>query len=285
MQEIKKNEDYLVNLRKNLEEKYQNQEIVNLKLKEIYAEGFSVKVEKLFTFLHYNYMAWQYPDLRYWKYVAPFLIDRTFRCQITNYQKDTGQFTIDARISTCAEKPFVVGRRYNSMILAVEDDGFIIDIGYAHQWRYGSKLLSISRNVLESLPFDYTTKQAGDTILLIYKGINMLNNFVFEGKQSFLTIIESHALYLDRIYDAEVINIQNGTVEFLINNIYSGFLSLESRYYPNNFDDLIDACNELKISDFILVETIGVSKQNNNLMVRWWSEDGAYKTINKEQIL
>ena len=87
MQEIKKNEDYLVGLRFNLETKYNNQETVNLKLKEIYAEGFSVKVEKLFTFLHYNYMAWQYPDLRYWKYVAPFLIDRTFRCQITNYQK------------------------------------------------------------------------------------------------------------------------------------------------------------------------------------------------------
>ena len=132
-----------------------------------------VKVKGLYSCLPIHRMAWQYPDLSYWRLIFPTLAGREFKCCVTEASYIEGdrpyRIVIDASAHPFLKAELIEGAEYTGIVLHKTEEEALVDMGSHFRWKYGSLRGYLPLADLSN-PETFQSCEPGEQVKIQYKG-------------------------------------------------------------------------------------------------------------------
>jgi len=172
------NEDksYLLDLYEGLETQFENQEVVNFKIKELKKSGFAIQVGGVYGFIMFRDMPWKYKLTRHWVSLSKWIINKVFkgRIETLSLSRD-GYIRISLIVEASAHEfnnvPLQVGEDYECLVLQKTDYGLFVDLGFNDHFESGSFVGLIHKSSLNYAE-DFEVLKDGDVYETTFFGYN-----------------------------------------------------------------------------------------------------------------
>ena len=225
-----------------------------------------VKVHGLFAQLPIQQMAWQYPDMEFWKIIFPTLQGIEFKCKVIEaFPKEDERFhiVVDATAHTFYSAELIENAEYTGIILQRTEDELLIDIGIQFKWKYGSLCGFLPLEELDS-PETFQSCNPGDRITIEYTGYND------RGLQFISVKPVDPEEYIGKI---TWVQIGKGTAPyFMVEGKYKGELPITKTYYPTKKKKVRRLREQWENGDIIQCEVLEY-KSHRGFILKWIDDE------------
>ncbi len=259
---------YIIRLIRELEKAFADDEPINMRIEKKLQDGFSVKVNGLYSKINYRDMPWNYSFPSQWQVVSTSLVGKVFSCKVVNIK--TVPFS--CRVVACRIKNSLpgikVGETYKSIIVSKTIFGVFVDAGIHFGWKYGSFFGLMHKNNMDS-PLDIDILKEGQTTETTYWGKNKEGKLVFgSNNDKFQWFKENFDDLLYNDIQVNVIEHDNKQLSFYAHGKFKCRLcapkksELGTELYKK-------AVKRLVGGDVITCKILRVNKHNQQLHVLW----------------
>lgn len=252
-------QEYLADVALKLKEKKQFNRNVHFTILETREYGFIVKVYSIKAYISYNYMPWSYQSSAIWQTVAPYLIGKQFEGKIFELDTDNKPFNIilNATDWNFPRPIYQISDCLEGIIVAKSKYGLFIDIGYHHDWKYGSQVgLYHNSNFEDQLTIN--TYEVGDTLEVFFHGNNDKRQPIIGSKNMNENRNNENELkkYVHSIQNIKVYKNEKGETEYKLFKKYPVRLPITKSVYPVNKGFIKKTLKHLEHGDSVVATII-----------------------------
>jgi hypothetical protein len=283
----KKGSDFFEKLFAQVEEAKKMDKKIPFKVFFLNEDKLVVKVRGLFAQLPLQQMAWQYPDLAYWKCIFPTLAGREFKCKIMEAERKENErfhIVVDAGSHVFREMELIENAEYTGIILQKTKEETLIDIGFHFEWKYGSLCGFLPLADLIN-PETVQSYEPSEKITIAYKGRD----------ERGLQFAAVEAIDLAAEFVGKTVWVQIGKKDdtapyFMVKGKYRADLPITKLIYPKKKKKIQRLRNKWQNGDIINCEVLDF-KSKRGLIIKWiddepeeidWSSDDMIDYIGRQ---
>jgi ribosomal protein S1 len=278
-------ETHLSKLIDNFEERNIKDESHPFKISDIHEKGFIVKIYGLFGYISFYHMPWNYNNIDSWKSIFPYIKGKILFAEIFKFEKEVLSIILDGKIPQFKNPELFENEKYQGIIIDKTKYGLFVDIGYSLRWECGSLVSLLHKSNFHDKEL-FEKINVGELIELFFLGYNEDEQIILglhtESQQWFSGEIEK---LIGKILPVNIIELENGRINYLIENKFAGALQVNKIIYPNNPKEVKRAIRKLKDGDTIHCEIIKVNKIRRRLQLRWESLSEIKDILSRDKVI
>jgi len=267
--EAKKSADFFAGLFKQVEEAKEQGKKIPFKIFFLVEEKLVVKVKGLYAQLPLQQMAWQYPDLEYWKHIFPTLQGVEFKCKVVetlSNVNDRFHIVVDASMHIFHGAELIEGAEYKGIVLQRYENELLIDIGCQFRWKHGSLCGYLHIEELGT-PETFQSCNQGDTVTVEYKGSDA-RGLQFGAPKAVDPVEE----YVGKTTWVQIGKGEGTAPYYLVEGKYKGDLPITKTHYPTKKRKLQKLRNKWESGDIIQCEILEY-KPHRGFILKWIDDE------------
>lgn len=278
-----KKKNYLIKLIDNLKEKQEQSVSVSFKIVETRQNGFIVKSNGLFAYVHYNYMPWKYKKKEYWKIIFPLLKGKILFGEVFSIKTNPISVQINGEIPQFKNMEFLFNHRYLGIVLDIEKNGILVEFGGCYNWNYGSMIGKIVFSYFESINNQSIYSVGSEIYTYYYKEVD--SHHVFS-TSPIIKSWENDSIerFRNKVLVSKVTYASQKNIVLKVAESYEAYIFTKKEYYLGFYGSFKKALKHLIKGDIITCEIIEINDVERSFGVIWKNEY-EIKSIAKRSLL
>ena len=266
--ETEKTDGYLKKLFDNLEKMKNDNQRVSVTIKEVKPEGFVIKAGGVFGFIFFKYMPWKYNHREDWISVAPYLIGKSFFCEIYSI-KSTKPFSliVNGNAHKFHSIELEENTPYNCIVIQKANYGLFLEIGYHFNWKYGSLVGLAHKSTFTDIDA-YNNIKIGDIITTNFQGLTDENKIILGDTKVAPFSPSKFNKYLGTVVEVTIKKPIDSKKKYFVDGEFPAMLSVTKVIYPEDKNEVKDIVANFKDNEKIFCLMIGVSNKHRKIQLK-----------------
>lgn len=266
--EPKDKNEYLEKLVHNLKEVKNSNSTIPFTIQELKLKGFLIKTGGLFGFISFAHMPWHYNNNNNWQNVAPYLIGHRFFCSVYSIKTNPIQIIVDGKAHKFHSIDLEEGTPYNAVIVQKTSYGLFLEVGYNFEWKYGS-IIGLAHQSTFFDTEEFENSKQGDTITTYFHGYTadkkILLGDTLKEREWWTGELNN---FLGTIQKVTITKNDRGKNDYLIQNKYTGILTISKTIYPEKKSKIKRLVSKLNEGEVIECEIVGLNKLKKKFQLK-----------------
>ncbi|GEM_PF-1454472 len=257
--------------------------VLEYTIHSIKQKGVTVKCGPMFCYVPYSRMPWTYSENSMWEEVLPYIRNQRFKGLVSRVTENPSFVVLESDKMQFKEVKLEYTKIYRAIILKIQTDGFIVDLGYDSNWEQGGFI-----GFFDKINFTQTdlfqTYKLGDIIEVPFYGYNIDGKLIL-GEKTGTDIWTTGEvdIKINTQVEAEMYKNENGELRFIADNIAACRLINTKETNPVFYKRAHAAIQHLEEGDKINCIVISVNRRKKYLNLIWNDIDDINLIIEKSK--